>query len=233
MLVAGLKIITLFSVSEAQVSSAGLSNLWDRYEMLGCQLRHAASSPCAIQSTPVAGKQTADSIRSFSHKQASRNRCRYAGNQSAVVRSDVSVVLTTTDALPQSTVAAPPGVYYLISAVGSLPCVAMLPEDRNPLAPSSGVRAAANPAGLRAASVGVSDGAGDGRESSCFGDDPESPASGDGALSGFLNACVVENDDRTIDGVAASGNGDVRRRIEAGEVVRSKNGRCLFFKLKI
>lgn len=199
------------------MSSAGLSNLWDRYEMLGCQLRHAASSPHANQSLPVAGKQTADSIRSYSHKQASRNRCRYAGNRSAVVQSDVSIVLTATNA--SSSVAAAPGVYYLVSAVSSSPCVAILPENRNPLAASTGVQVDVNPASLRTASFGALNDAGDGRESSCFGDDLESLASGDGAPCGFRNA-HMENDGRMVDAVAVCENGGM---LEAVAGIQSGN----------
>lgn len=189
--------------------------------MLGCQLRHAASSLHTNQSLPVAGKQTVDSIRSYSHKQASRNRCRYTGNPRTVVRSDVSVVVTAPNTSSQPTVAAAPGVYYLISAVSSSPCVAILPGNQNPLAPSVGIQSTPNPAGLSTASTGALNDAGDGRESSCFGDDLESLVSDDYAPFGSRNAYAENDHNIMINTVAASENGGAPQQIEA---VQSMNG---------
>lgn len=190
------------------MSPAGLSDLCDRYEMLGCELHHAASSSHANQSLPVAGKRTADSIQPYSHNPS---------NQSAVGRSDVSFVRMATNASAQSMVAAEPGAYNTISAGSSSPCVAIFPENRNPLAPRTGVQATT-------ASLGVSSDAGDGRESSCFGDGLEFLASGDGAPSEFLNACT-ENDDRMIGAVpAAAAAGGLHSPNEAVEVIQNENG---------
>lgn len=77
-----------------------LTNLWDRYELMGSQLREAIT-PLVIPTARPVTPLLSDSLRTFSRRQGLQNRYRCARTEGmVVVRSEVSI--TTANAPPNT-----------------------------------------------------------------------------------------------------------------------------------